>query len=204
MKVKICGLTSVKDAEYVNQYGADYAGIVLFFPKSRRNMEIDGAKEILSALDPQISSVAVMVSPSPGQALAAEKAGFSYLQIHGEIDEEILQNASIPIFKAYNIKDLDQWDRYKDCAKIAGYVLDAAEPGSGKPYDLEVLKKIPRDSKLFILAGGLNADNVSEAIREIRPDGVDVSSGVEYLSGEKGKDPERIRAFISAAKEKNT
>ncbi len=200
MKVKICGLTSVKDAEYVNTYGADFAGIVLFYPKSKRNMEIPDAEKILSCLDPEIRSVAVMVAPSYEQAKAAEDAGFDLLQIHGEIDPEILQEINIPILKAYNIKDLDQWDRYREHPKIAGYVLDAAEPGSGKPYDLSLIKKIVRDEKMFILAGGLNAENVADAIREVSPDVVDVSSGVEYLSGERGKDPARIKAFIEAVR----
>ena len=200
MKVKICGLTSVEEAGYVNEYGADLAGIVLFFIKSKRNMEIEGAKEILAALRPEIKPVAVMVSPSLEQSLAAQDAGFSYLQIHGEIAPEILEKIRIPILKAYNIHDLEQWEKYKDLPQIAGYVLDAAEPGSGKAYDLEILKNISRDEKLFLLAGGLDAGNVAEAIREIAPDGVDVSSGVEYIDGRKGKDPERIEAFITAAK----
>lgn len=200
MKVKICGLTSVNEAGYVNEYGADLAGIVLFFHKSKRNMEIEGAKEILAALRPEIKPVAVMVSPSLEQSLAAQDAGFSYLQIHGEIAPEILEKIRIPILKAYNIHDLEQWEKYKDLPQIAGYVLDAAEPGSGKAYDLEILKRIPRDEKLFFLAGGLNAENVAEAIRETMPDGVDVSSGVEYTDGRKGKDPERIAGFIAAVR----
>lgn len=200
MKIKICGLTSVQDAENVNRYMPDLTGIVLFYPKSKRNMETGDAKKILAALDPKIRSVAVMVRPTYEQAQQAQDAGFAYLQIHGEIEDEILAKIRVPILKAYNISDLDRWDRYKDCPKIAGYVLDAAEPGSGKPYDLSVLQKIPRDGKLFLLAGGLNAENVADAIRAVKPDGVDVSSGVEYLSGENGKDPARIAAFMSAAR----
>ncbi len=199
IKIKICGLTSSTEAEYVNRVQADLAGIVLFFPKSKRNMTIEKVPEILNTLDKNIASVAVMVEPDLEQALAAEAAGFSYLQIHGNIREEILQQVKLPILKAFNVHDLPEWELYRGMEQIAGYVLDAGKPGSGEVFDWSLLEALPRDGKMFLLAGGLHAGNVAEAIRRVAPDGVDVSSGVEY-DNKPGKDPEKIRAFVQAVR----
>ena len=86
--------------------------------------------------------------------------------------------------------------------RIAGYVFDAIEPGSGKTFDWKLVDNIPRDEKLLLLAGGLNPDNVRMAIEAVHPDGVDVSSGVENDNGA-GKNPERIRAFAIAVESHN-
>ena len=180
MLVKICGLTEAAEAGYLNENGADFAGMVLFFPKSRRNITIEKSREIRQALSPEIRTVAVMVSPDAEQVRKAEAAGFDYLQIHGELFPEVLKESTVPVLKAFNVSDLQQWEKYCKNPRIAGYVLDAAEPGSGKVFDWNMARQIPRDGKLLFLAGGLHAGNVAEAIRAVQPDGVDVSTGVEY------------------------
>lgn len=197
--VKICGLTSCAEAGYLNEYGADFAGMVLFFPKSKRNITLDTAKEIMSALNKNIKTAAVTVSPTKEQILQIQEAGFDYIQIHGSLGGEILETVTIPILKAFNVSDMGDYEFYHSCPKVAGYVFDAAEYGSGKTFDWELMKSVPRDEKLLFLAGGLNADNVGDAVRFVKPDGVDVSSGVEF-SDKSGKDPEKIRRFISNAK----
>lgn len=197
MQIKICGLTDAREAEYLNKNKVDYAGIVLFCEKSRRNMSIESAKPILEALSPDIKRVAVMVSPTAEQVRQAAEAGFDYVQIHGEIQPGALD--VLPVFKAFNIKDMEELPYYQNCPRIVGYVFDACEPGSGKPFDWNLLKNLPRDGKLFILAGGLSAENVAEAIAFVGPDGVDVSSGVEYPDGN-GKDAERIDAFVECVR----
>lgn len=81
---------------------------------------------------------------------------------------------------------------YRLDKNVAGYVFDAHEPGSGKSFDWSMLSDIPRDNKLFFLAGGISADNVKEAIKKLSPDGIDVSTGVEYNASNKtGKDPQK-------------
>lgn len=195
MKIKICGLTKPEEAEYLNRNDVDFAGIVLFYEKSRRNNTIQNAAEILKALNNNVKKVAVVVSPSLEEVGQIEKLGFDYIQIHGALSEELIEKISIPILKAFNVTDIGQYEKYYNCAKIAGYVFDAAEPGSGTTFDWNLVKGIPRDEKLFLLAGGLISDNVVEAIATIRPDGVDVSSGVEY-SDRSGKDPEKIELFV--------
>lgn len=199
-KIKICGLTDAAEAEYVNKNKVDFVGIVLFFEKSRRNTTVETAEKIIKALSDNIRSVAVMVSPTLEQVKLAEQAGFDYVQIHGMVTEDIINEGNIPILKAFNIDDMDKYEEYSKCPRIAGYVFDAHEPGSGKNFDWNLLKEIPRDGKLFMLAGGLNDKNVAHAIRCVKPDGVDVSSGVEYTDRQ-GKDPKLIDSFVASVRE---
>ena len=201
-KVKICGLTSPAEARYLNENHVDFAGMVLFFPKSKRNISIEQAMEIMAALDASIKRVAVVVSPSIEQVRQIEAAGFDYVQIHGEIPEtetEAEAAIAIPILKAFNVSDMDSYEKYHNDSRIAGYVFDAIEPGSGKTFDWKLVDNIPRDEKLLLLAGGLNPNNVRMAIEAVHPDGVDVSSGVEN-DDKAGKNPEKIHDFVAAIK----
>lgn len=199
MKIKICGLTNKKEAEYLNSNQVDFAGMVLFFPKSKRNITIERAREIMSALNKDIQKVAVVVEPSLEQIQEIEQAGFDYIQIHGKLQESLLEKVNLPVLKAFNIKDMDEYETYHKNPKIAGYVFDAQEPGSGKTFDWSLVKNIPRDEKMLLLAGGLHPGNVQEAINYLHPDGVDVSSGVEY-EDKLGKDEEKIKLFVKQVK----
>ena len=201
MKIKICGLTDPKEAEYVNQNHVDFIGMVLFFPKSKRNITLEQAVAIMKYLDPGIRKTAVVVSPSLEQVRAIEQTGFDFIQIHGEIPAGFANSCHLPVLKAFNIRDMKDFPEYSADPAIAGYVFDAIEPGSGQVFDWSLVKEVPWDEKLFFLAGGLNPENVAEAIRFLHPDGVDVSSGVEYSRDRTGKDPEKIRKFVDAARE---
>ena len=194
--VKVCGLTDTVEADYLNKNKVDFAGFVLFFPKSKRNISIEKAEQIMAELDENIKKVAVIVSPDESEIQQINGSGFDYVQIHGEIKDRLLEQISKPVFKAFNIKDIKNIHKYQNNAKTVGYVFDAAVPGSGKVFDWSILNDIKRDAKTFILAGGLNDSNVREAVKLVNPDVVDVSSGVEYDSGN-GKDPEKIKQFIT-------
>ena len=181
-KIKICGLTKEKEADYLNQIHADFAGMVVFFPKSKRNISLDQAKKIKSALLPEIKTVAVTVSPTLAQIRQIAEAGFDLIQIHGDPADLDIKTAksiceytskfSLPILKAFNVSDIDSYNYWQSCPSVAGFVFDAAKPGSGKTFDWTLLKN---------------------------PDGVDVSSGVEFLEKDRpGKDPYRIQAFAEA------
>ena len=205
-KIKICGLTSPAESRYLNENHVDFAGMVLFFPKSKRNISIEQAKEIMVTENSgmviflSIKRVAVVVSPSIEQVRLIEAAGFDYVQIHGEIPETEAEAAiAIPILKAFNVSDMGSYEKYHNDSRIAGYVFDAIEPGSGKTFDWKLVDNIPRDEKLLLLAGGLNPDNVRMAIEAVHPDGVDVSSGVEN-DDKAGKNPEKIHDFVAAIK----
>lgn len=193
--IKVCGLTEVREAEYLNRLKIDFAGFVLFFPKSKRNISIEKAEEIMKHLDKNIKKTAVVVSPAKEQIIDICNSGFDYIQIHGKIEEEVLKMAQIPVLKAFNVDDMDEFKMYSSNEKIAGYVFDAAEPGSGRTFDWDIISQIERDGKLFILAGGLNPDNVRKAVAAVNPDMVDVSSGVENDDGF-GKDILKIEKFV--------
>lgn len=200
MKIKICGLTTPEEAAYLNEYQVDYAGFVLFFPKSKRNISIEQAKKIFTNLSSSIKKVAVVVSPTLTQAKEIETAGFDYIQIHGTLSEELFTHLQIPILKAFNLDDMEQYNYYANQPSIAGFVFDAKEPGSGKTFDWNLLKNLPENDKLMFLAGGLHAGNVTAAIKAVSPDVADVSSGVELGEGV-GKDPNKIKAFVEAVRQ---
>lgn len=199
VKVKICGLVSAEDARNVAESGAELAGMVVFFPKSKRNVSLEQAAEIMSALPRDVKKCAVTVSPTEEQVRLLNGAGFDCIQIHGTLSDEAYAAAELPVIKAFNVTDIDELDRYRSCEKVCGYVFDAAEYGSGKSFDWRLLDDIPRDGRMFILAGGLDPDNVAEAVRRVRPDCVDVSSGVEKNTGV-GKDRDKIFAFVKNAR----
>lgn len=198
-KIKICGLTTPQEAEWVSKAQADYAGMVLFFPKSKRNITIEQAKEIMKSLSSKIKKVAVVVSPSALQLKEIQEAGFDIVQIHGQVIPEALGILQIPFLRAFNVDNMQEWERYEAEPKCIGYVFDAVKPGSGKTFDWSSIPNLPEDGKPYLLAGGLNPDNVGSAVAAMHPYGVDVSSGVESDSGT-GKDPEKIEAFVKAVR----
>lgn len=197
--IKICGITDVKETEYLKENNVDFAGLVMFFEKSKRNITPEKAKEIIAALkNTSIKTVAVMVKPSGEQIHMAEEAGVDYLQIHGNVDEELLGKCNKPVLKAFNVDDLDKYEHYLTFEKIRGFVFDAGAPGSGKTFDWNILAELKRqEDKYYILAGGLDSSNVKEAIERVKPDGVDVSSGVEYGKEIVGKNPDKISEFVT-------
>lgn len=197
--VKICGLTEETEAAYLNEAGADFAGMVQFVPKSKRNISTEKAVSIMNCLKPSVKSVAVTISPTSEQLRCIEKAGFDYVQIHGQISDELLDSISIPVIKAFNVHDLSEYERFQKNPHVAGYVFDAQQPGSGKTFDWSVLEKLPHDEKFALLAGGLNPDNVAQVMTLAGIDGADTSSGVENENGI-GKSREKILAFVSCAR----
>jgi phosphoribosylanthranilate isomerase len=195
--IKICGLTTPREAEWCLEENVNYTGMVVFFEKSKRNITISRAKELLEVLHQGTAqAVAVTVSPTAEQVLSIQKAGFDMIQVHGELSKEAFDAIEIPMIRAFNGCDRELYDRYHHCEKVAAYLFDAKVPGSGETFDWSELKQIPRDEKLFFLAGGLHPDNIREAIRQVEPDVVDVSSGVELAPDVVGKDREKIRTFV--------
>ncbi|MGM9637558.1 MAG: phosphoribosylanthranilate isomerase [Eubacteriales bacterium] len=197
-KIKICGLTDPEEVRYLAENQVDFAGTVLFFPKSKRNIPLSRAKEILAALPDCIKSVAVVVSPTPEQVEVLAGLGYDLIQIHGELSKEVLADCPLPILRAIQVQN-GIIPTLENHPKIAGYVIDAATPGSGQNFDWSALQSL-HCGKPYLLAGGLHPGNVADAVRKLHPDGVDVSSGVEF-SDRLGKDPQKIRDFVSAVRE---
>lgn len=212
MKIKICGITSEKESDYLNDNKVDFAGFV-FYEKSKRNITIDKARLIMNRLDSNIKKVAVMVSPTLEEVIDKEDAGFDVIQIHGELKESILDKTRKEVWCAINLSDEEYDDKMRwlnsldsnQYNKISGIVIDSKNFGSGQTFDWQQNKdklesKVFKD-KTFILAGGLNSVNVSEAISILHPDIVDVSSGVEAHIDKIGKDKRLIDDFVLAVKQ---
>ena len=210
--MKICGMVRREDVEAANAYRPDYAGFVLFFPKSKRNLPLNEAAKLIDMLDPGIRSVAVTVSPTAGQAKEIEEAGFDMIQIHGELDQEVYNILTIPILRALNVKEGETLESQMQSSrpetgkdKIIGYVIDSKKPGSGKTFDWTLLQdpafraELTGKRQKLILAGGIDEGNVGEAIRLVKPDVIDLSSSVELADAggrPRGKDPEKMRIMI--------
>ena len=207
-KVKICGLSRPEDIEAVNAYGAVYAGIV-FFEKSKRNVSYEKAEMLIKELkkNPKIQSVAVCVSPSQDEVGKFNDMGFDLIQIHGAIPADCQSDGGLALWQAVNIAGSTEENAdelFVQSSNIRGYVVDGAESGSGKTFGWEAeeqtfvfSEKLKIQNRQFILAGGLNIENVQNGIRMLHPDVVDVSSGVER---NEVKDADLIRKFISAVK----
>lgn len=198
-KVKICGLKNQTDIKCINTLSPDFAGFVMFFEKSHRNISPEKAQKLLSALDPNIKSVAVTVSPTEEQLEQIHTPGFDYVQIHGKISEKLLSECKTPVIRAINVSGIESIGDIENLDNVKGILFDSAVPGSGKSFDWSMLEKLPKTDKMLFLAGGLTADNVAKAVAQLRPFAVDVSSGVE-LADKSGKDFELVRTFIENAR----
>lgn len=193
-RVKICGITSVTDALYCAENGADAVGLV--FAKSSRQVDPFTARKITAALPPFIGKVGVFVDMErEAVKYIARDCGLTALQFHGSENADYCRGFSLPVLKAVKMwcnVDLEIFSAYS----VAAFVLDTFHPtlagGSGETFDWALAKT--RLPKPMILAGGLNSLNVEQAICELKPYAVDVSSGVE-TNGE--KDKTKIKAFLN-------
>ena len=222
-KIKICGITQERELDKLIELKVDYGGFVVFYPKSRRNNNIEQASKLIKYVKEKkkagkevisLKTVAVMVSPDIEQLKAAEAAGFDILQIHGKLNEEVKNESHLPIWKAFNLSSYEDIASYEDIDmvvgslkkivsddKISGIVFDGASYGGGEAFKWEAHKNININDKLFILAGGLTPENVGEAIRILKPHVADVSSGVEYDDKSiAGKDFEKLKSFVDAVR----
>lgn len=207
-QIKVCGLTKENEADMLAKMNVEYAGLVMFVPKSKRNVTKETAGLIVKRIHELgvSKAVAVTVSPDLEQLKAVTDTGFDYIQIHGNLDTEVYEKSTLPILRAINIKDhaddkelKAELDKTLDMEKVSGILFDGSNPGSGKTFDWNIIKNIDRKGKKLILAGGLTPDNVGEAVKKICPDVVDVSSGVEYDTTDsyfRGKDEDKIRVFV--------
>lgn len=198
-KVKICGLKNQTDIKCINTLSPDFAGFVMFFEKSHRNISVQTAQELLALLDKNIKSVAVTVSPTEEQLEQIHTLGFDYVQIHGKISEKLLSECKTPVIRAINVSGIESIGDIENLDNVKGILFDSAVPGSGKSFDWSMLEELPKNQKMLFLAGGLTADNVAAAICRVHPYAVDVSSGVE-LADKSGKDFELVRTFIENAR----
>lgn len=201
VRVKICGITRVEDALTAVQLGAYAIGFV-FWTESARYVDPHVAHKIVMALPPFVSVVGVYVNPSPEWVEeTCSIAGLSLLQFHGDESPEFCSQFSLPYIKAVRIRTgIDLLQYAAQYSNASGLLLDSyvegVPGGTGHTFDWSL---IPQGLSLpLILSGGLNANNVCEAIREARPWAVDISSGVEVAKGI--KDTDKIAAFMTGVR----
>ena len=190
-KVKICGLSTKGAVETAVSAGADYIGFV--FAPSKRQVTLEEATELAKLIPSDVKKVGVFVSPSRTELLEAiEKVGLDLVQVHGQVVDDLFEDLPCATIQAVQVDGNGHVPNSQ-----ADYLLfDAPVAGSGQTFDWGQLDTTEL-SQPFFIAGGLNKDNVEEAIQHFTPFAVDVSSGVE-TDGQ--KDHEKIRRFIERVK----
>jgi phosphoribosylanthranilate isomerase len=196
-RVKICGITRSADARDAAAAGADAIGLV-FYPPSPRFLTIERALEIREALPPFVQTVALFVNPELAQvARVLERVRPAMLQFHGEETPAFCAQFGAPYVKACRVRQgVDLLEYLRRFSRAAAWLLDSHVEeygGVGESFDWSLVPA-QRDRPL-ILSGGLTQANVADAVRRVRPWGVDVSTGVESAKGI--KDAARIAAFIA-------
>lgn len=201
VRSKICGITRIEDALSAAEAGADAIGLV-FYAKSPRAVSVQQARTIIAALPPFVTTVGLFVDASRQELeeiLAA--VPLDLLQFHGDESPAFCEALQRPYIKALRVKPGDDLAaQVAAYGQASGVLLDTYVPGipggTGEAFDWSL---VPQGlNKPIILAGGLVAENVAAAIRQVRPYAVDVSGGVE--AGKGIKDAEKIRAFMRAVK----
>lgn len=195
-KIKLCGLSRPADIVTVNRLCPEYIGFV-FFEKSARFVTPEKAGGLKSLLSDRIKAVGVFVDETPEKiADLLDRGIIDIAQLHGSEDDEYIkrlrQLSKKPIIKAFRVTDKD--DIKKAERSLADLILLDSGQGSGEAFDWELLRDIKRD---YFLAGGLDPENVSDAIRILHPYAVDVSSGIEK---DHIKDEGLMAAFVSAVR----
>lgn len=196
-RIKICGIQTVEDALFCMEAGADAVGLV--FAQSPRKVDLDTARRISDALPPFVSRIGVFVDVESNVVEhIARYCGLTALQFHGDESAAYCRSFSLPVLKAIRVRSAADLMGIDDFP-AAAFVLDAYHPqlagGTGAVFDWSLAQTaMPRP---VVLAGGLNAENVNEAVSRVQPYAVDVSSGVETNGG---KDRQKIKAFIKAVR----
>jgi len=202
-KIKICGITNIEDALLASQLGADALGFI-FYRESKRYIDPEIARGIISSLPPFVTTVGVFVNQDLDEIIAIkDKTGIDAAQLHGDESPEFCSLIPFKVIKVIRVKnslDIDRVALYPVQAILFDTYSDVQYGGTGKSFNWGILQNISNPSRI-ILSGGLSPGNVAEAISTVKPYAVDVSSGVEDTPGK--KDHMKLRKFIEAVKNGN-
>jgi len=197
-RVKICGITNIEDAKVAEDAGAYAIGLV-FYKNSPRYISINKAKEIVKNVTPLLNCVGLFVDEDKEKINnVLEQVDLDILQFHGQESEQACALYNKPYIKAIRMNDEinlpEEVEKYSSAkALLLDTYVEGVSGGTGKVFDWNM---IPRNlEKPIILAGGLNTNNVKDAINKVNPYAVDVSGGVEKEQGK--KDPDKIKEFIN-------
>lgn len=201
VRVKICGITSLVDAQQAVAAGADALGFV-FYPPSPRAIEPELAAEIIASLPPFVTSVGLFVNADSAQIeQIVEYCQLDVVQLHGDERPEDCKFSDVKVIKALRVREqqcIDEAQRFTVDALLVDAWDKEAYGGTGKVGRWDLARQLTSRS-VVVLAGGLNPENVADAIDAVAPFAVDVSSGVESAPGK--KDPVLMRAFVQNAKQ---
>jgi phosphoribosylanthranilate isomerase len=201
VRVKICGITNLEDALLAAELGADALGFI-FYAKSPRHITPEAAREIVAQLPPFVAAVGVFVDEAAAVvAELAAKIGLDWVQLHGQESPGYCRTLGHKVIKGFRIQDEDSLGQLADYRGAAqALLLDTYKKGqvggTGEIFDWHLARKA-KEYGPIILAGGLTADNVAQAIAAAGPAAVDAASGTEAAPGK--KDPAKLRAFFKAA-----
>jgi phosphoribosylanthranilate isomerase len=204
VKIKICGLTNAEDAAVAVEAGADAIGFV-FHKKSPRCTESAVVKAIVKTLPPFVLAVGVFVNEEAKVVRdLMDSCGLALAQLHGDETAAYCETLGRPLLKAIRLRDRRSFlslAEFQGRAGVRGFLVDAFSAyvygGTGQVADWSLAAEAASVSPL-LLAGGLTPENVAQAIAQVRPYGVDVSSGVEASPGR--KDHDKVRAFVQAVR----
>ncbi|MEK4405547.1 MULTISPECIES: phosphoribosylanthranilate isomerase [unclassified Sporosarcina] len=199
-KVKICGLMESQHVKTAVDAGVDAIGFV--FAPSRRQVTIAKAQELAKNIPPGVLKIGVFVDASQDEIEQTyREVPLDFVQFHGDESSDFIEKVGLPSIKVlsvYSDEDAKRFAHYETDYFLFDTPGTDFKGGSGKTFDWQLMKDAGVQSDKVILAGGLNADNVAQAIRMVHPYMVDVSSGVEVM---RRKDDKLIRAFIKAVKD---
>ena len=197
-KIKICGLSRPEDIRYVNEAKPDFCGFIIGVPRSRRNVSPETVRTLRRMLHKEICPVGVFVNGDPQIIATLVWDGtLSMVQLHGQEDDAYIaalrREITVPIIKAFSVHSREDVQRAEQSS--ADYILlDHGKGGTGQTFEWSLLHGLSRP---YILAGGLNPENLPAAIGRLRPWGVDLSSGVET---DEIKDRNKILAAVQVAR----
>jgi phosphoribosylanthranilate isomerase len=201
VRVKICGITSAEDARAAVEAGADALGF-MFYEPSPRCVTPELAAAIIGELPAHVAKVGVFVDADEATVRAtADAAGLDTLQFHGNESPDFCARFELRTIKAFRVKDsgsLGQLPDYGTDAWLLDSYVKGVPGGTGKQFNWDLAVEAKRLGRPILLAGGLTPENVGEAVGQVAPFGLDVSSGVEASPGR--KDAAKIAALIANAK----
>ena len=196
-KIKICGLFRSEDIAYVNEILPDYAGFIINFPKSHRNLSVDEVAALTKQLHPAIRSVGVFVDEGDEVVInLLRRDVIDIAQLHGNESDAVIRHiqreTNKPVIKAFTIRSKGDIERAN--ASAADWILLDYGKGEGKTFDWTLLDGVERE---YFLAGGITIDNLPQVLTEIGPWAVDLSSGVET---DRLKDFDKIREVVTVVR----
>jgi phosphoribosylanthranilate isomerase len=201
LTIKICGITNVDDGIAAAQAGANAVGF-MFYEASPRHVTIDAVEEIARQLPTHVMRVGVFVNADAGFVFSAmTRCLLNLLQFHGDEPSDFCRQFGAMSMKAFKIKDaqsLELLPSYHTDAFLLDSCVPGMQGGTGEKFNWDLAIEAKKLGRPIFLAGGLTPQNVAEAVRAVRPFGIDVSSGVESAPGR--KDHAKIREFIRAAR----